>query len=58
MNLRKCKFLRAWVKVLGLDVGWQTCVLADKSLKKWLQVALPRTIRELQSILGMLLWAS
>ena len=33
-------------------------MLADKSLKKWLQVALPRTIRELQSVLGMLLWAS
>ena len=44
--------------MLGLDVGWHTCTLADKSLKKWLQLALLRTIRELQSVLGMLLWAS
>ena len=31
VNLRKCYFLPAWVKVLGLDVGWYTCTLADKS---------------------------
>ena len=34
VNLHKCIFLCAWVKVLGLDIGWHSCVLADKSLKK------------------------
>ena len=59
VNLHKCIIFVCVGK--GARFGcWlaHMCVLADKSLKKWLQVVLPRTIRELQSILGMLLWAS
>lgn len=58
VNLRKCKFLRPRVTVLGcsfFDRGFQ---LGEKTMMKWTQVQLPKTLKDLQSVLGKLLWAS
>ena len=46
------------MKVLGVDLGWHTCTLADKNSNKRLKLSLICTIRELQSVLRILLWAS
>ena len=41
-----------------MDISRASCSLGDKYLKRWLQVCLPRTLAELQSIVGKLVWAS
>ena len=58
VNLRKCYFLVAQAAVLGMDISCALCSLGDKYLKCWLQVHLPCTLAELQSIVGKLVWAS
>lgn len=58
INLRKCRFLVARAVVLGMDISRASCALGDKYLQRWLSVRLPRTLAELQSIIGKLVWAS
>ena len=58
INLRKCQFLQPRVVMVGLEVHRGSYRLAQKSLKRWIGAALPRNLKELQSVLGRLLWAS
>ena len=58
INLRKCKFLVARAVVLGMEISYATCALGEKYLRKWLEVRLPRTLQELQSVVGKLAWGS
>jgi hypothetical protein len=58
INLRKCQFLQPRVVMVGLEVHRGSYRLAQKSLKRWIGAALPRSLQELQSVLGRLLWAS
>ena len=47
VNLCKCQFLKQRVTVLGTlfcDYGYR---LGDKSLKKWVGMQLPRSLKEL-----------
>ena len=58
INLHKCSFLVPRAKILGLDVTQDSYRLHEKSLKSWLQACIPTNLRELESLLGQLLWAS
>ena len=58
VNLRKCKFLRGRVTVLGTSFFYYSFRLGDKSLKKWVDMRLPKNLKELQSVVGKLVWAS
>ena len=58
INLRKCKFLAVQVELLGLQICEGSYRLGDKSLKKWLKLKLPSNLKELQQLLGRMLWAS
>ena len=57
VNLRKYLFRVPRAVVLGLEVSYATCALGEKYLKKWLSQHLPRSLSELQSIVGRLTWA-
>ena len=58
VNLRKCKFLRGRVTVLGTSFFDYSYRLGDKTLKKWVSMQLPRNLKQLQSVVGKLVWAS
>ncbi len=58
VNLRKCKFLRPRVTVLGTTFFDHSFQLGDKTLKKWVGMQLPHSLKELQSVVGKLVWAS
>lgn len=58
INLRKCKFLSTSVVVLGYQLFEGGYTLARKFLNKWTTLAVPKTTRELQKLLGKLLWCS
>jgi hypothetical protein len=58
VNLRKCKFLRGRVTVLGTTFFDSSYQLGDKTLKKWVNMQLPRNLKQLQSVVGKLVWAS
>jgi hypothetical protein len=44
--------------MVGMEIHRGCYRLAKKSLKNWLGSALPTTLKELQGLLGKLLWAS
>ena len=47
VNLKKCKFLRQRITVLGCsfyDYGYQ---LGEKTMRKWLSVTLPKDLKGL-----------
>jgi hypothetical protein len=47
VNLRKCKFLRGRVTVLGTTFFDSSYQLGDKTLKKWVNMQLPRNLKQL-----------
>ena len=56
--LAKCEFLRARISMLGVEVCGGKCRLGKKSLGRWAGMKPPRTLHDLQQILGRMLWAS
>lgn len=48
VNLRKCKFLATRVTVLGVSFYNYQFQLGAKTLKKWVKVEVPTTLKELQ----------
>lgn len=58
IGLKKCKFLAPKVTVLGYELMEEGYQLASKFLKKWQEIAVPRSLKELQKLLGKLLWCS
>lgn len=58
LNLRKCAFLQPRVTMVGMEICAGSYRLAQKSLKRWVGATLPRSLVDLQTVLGRLLWAS
>ena len=58
INLRKCKFLVVQAVILGYQVRAAGYRLSDKFLGGWNELKIPTTLKELQGLLGKLLWAS
>jgi hypothetical protein len=58
INLRKCKFMEARVELLGLEIFEGSYRIGEKSLRKWASLRIPRTLHDLQQLLGRMLWAS
>ncbi len=58
LNLRKCKFLVVSGKLLGFEISGEGYQLAQKFTKSWSNLKIPTSLKQLQVILGKLLWAS
>jgi hypothetical protein len=58
LGLKKCKFLVGTCVVLGYQVMEDGYRLACKFLRKWTSLRPPTCLRELQQLLGKLLWCS
>ena len=58
INLRKCKLLVHQCTLLGCWVSKSQIALGDKYLRGLVGLQVPTTWKELQSLLGKLLWAS
>lgn len=58
LNLRKCHFLEPRVTMVGMEICGGSYRLTAKSLKRWVGASLPRSLLDLQAVLGRLLWAS
>lgn len=58
INLSKCHFLVADVVVLGFGLFQQEYQLGKKALSKLLGVTIPRSLKELQAVMGKLNFAS
>ena len=58
LNLNKCKLLIQQPKLLGLELVHDHYRLHAKSLKAWTEISIPTSLKELQSLLGKLMWAS
>jgi hypothetical protein len=58
VGLKKCKFLVKQCVVLGYQVMAHGYRLACKFLRKWTSLQPPRSLKELQQLLGKLLWCS
>ncbi len=58
LNLNKCKLLIPQPKLLGLELAYDGYRLHGKSLKAWVDVKIPTNLKELQSLVGKLMWAS
>jgi hypothetical protein len=58
INLQKTKFLTLEADILGLHVVPGEYYLGEKCIAGWAHTKLPRTLLELQTILGKLVWAS
>lgn len=46
------------ITLLGLQVGTGTQQLGDKCIEGWQNIALPKTFKDIQVLLGKLVWAS
>ena len=58
LNLRKCKFLVVAGKLLGFEISGEGYQLAGKFMSSWSDMQIPTSLKQLQVILGKLLWAS
>ena len=58
INLRKCNFLAPGVVVLGYQLFEGGYMLASKFLKKWQSLTVPKNTKQLQKLLGKLLWCA
>lgn len=54
INIKKCKFLVPSIDLLGYTVFNSKYQLGPKALSKWAEVTLPRTLKQLQAVLGLL----
>ena len=57
-NLRKCKFCTPRAVVLGRELLYYGYRLSSKFLASWVGLQIPRTLAQLQSLLGKLLYCS
>ena len=58
VNLRKCKFLTEKAAILGLELTSEGFALGLKFLGNLCKVAIPTTLRELQAVVGKLMYAA
>lgn len=58
INLRKCRFLVTEFNLLGHRVSNRSVQLGDKFIAGWANVSIPRSIPDLQALLGRFAWAA